>query len=81
MFAHGTRRVQDRVSDSEVFSEIFRLYCMVLFSYTVQKRESIPGTKHWIHKRKKLQDVVPGRTYALNDKNSALCNEMFPKEF
>ena len=52
-----------------------------LRSYTVQKRESIPGTKHWIHKKKKRQDVVPGRTYALNSKNSALCNEMFANPF
>ncbi|XP_046440160.1 microsomal triglyceride transfer protein large subunit-like [Daphnia pulex] len=46
--------------------------------YTVQKRESIPGTKHWIHKKKKRQDFVPGRTFKLNDQNSGFCNEMFP---
>ena len=46
-------------------------------SYTLQKKESIPGSRHWVHKKKKRQDVVPGRTYALNDKNSALCSEMF----
>lgn len=44
-----------------------------------QKHESIPGSRHWIHKKKSRQEIVPGRTYALNGKNSLLCNEMFPK--
>ncbi|KAI9556949.1 hypothetical protein GHT06_016743 [Daphnia sinensis] len=48
-------------------------------NYTVQKRESIPGTKHWIHKKKKRKDFIPGRTFKLNDQNSGFCNEMFPK--
>lgn len=48
-------------------------------NYTVQKRESIPGTKHWIHKKKKRKDFIPGRTFKLNDQNSVFCNEMFPK--
>lgn len=44
-----------------------------------QKHESIPGSRHWIHKKKSRQEIIPGRTYALNGKNSLLCNEMFPK--
>lgn len=48
-------------------------------NYIVQKRESIPGTKHWIHKKKKRKDFIPGRTFKLNDQNSGFCNEMFPK--
>lgn len=44
-----------------------------------QKHESIPGSRHWIHKKKSRQETVPGRTYALNSKNSFFCNEMFPK--
>jgi len=48
-------------------------------SHTVEKRESIPETKHWIHKRRARQEAIPGRTYVLNQKNSLLCNQMFPQ--
>lgn len=82
-FTVGAQAKIDFVSDVSFADGI--LLCLrmgqnkfVIDSVT-QKHESIPGSRHWIHKKKSKQEVIPGRTYALNGKNSLFCNEMFPK--
>lgn len=51
-------------------------YCFI-FRHNVHKTERIPGSKHKLRKSKYKAIPVPGRTYALNQKNNDLCNIIF----
>ncbi|KAK9695039.1 MTP large subunit, lipid-binding domain [Popillia japonica] len=48
-----------------------------LFRHNVYKIERIPGSKHRLRKVLYRKYTVPGKTYALNKKNSDMCNQIF----
>ncbi|XP_030757163.1 microsomal triglyceride transfer protein large subunit [Sitophilus oryzae] len=48
-----------------------------LLSYFTSKLESIPNTKHQIKFSRTRKREIPGVTYALNRKNSEMCNAIF----
>jgi hypothetical protein len=45
--------------------------------HNVHKVERIPGSKHRLRKSKYKTYHMPGKTYALNQKNNEMCNELF----
>ncbi|RZF39851.1 hypothetical protein LSTR_LSTR000499 [Laodelphax striatellus] len=48
-----------------------------VIKYNVFKVERIPGSKHKLRKSKYSIISVPGKTYALNQKNNEMCNTIF----
>ncbi|KAI4456052.1 microsomal triglyceride transfer protein large subunit [Holotrichia oblita] len=48
-----------------------------LFRHNIYKIERIPGSKHRLRKVLYRKHTVPGKTYALNKKNSDMCNQIF----
>ncbi|GJQ73200.1 hypothetical protein Trydic_g13582 [Trypoxylus dichotomus] len=48
-----------------------------LFRHNVYKIERIPGSKHRLRKVIYRKYTIPGKTYALNKKNSDMCNQIF----
>ncbi|XP_039279167.1 microsomal triglyceride transfer protein large subunit-like isoform X2 [Nilaparvata lugens] len=48
-----------------------------VIKYNVFKVERIPGSKHKLRKSKYSLISVPGKTYALNQKNNEMCNTIF----
>ncbi|XP_059476430.1 microsomal triacylglycerol transfer protein [Neocloeon triangulifer] len=45
--------------------------------HNIHKVERIPGSKHKLRKSKYKTFQVPGKTYALNQKNNEMCNSLF----
>ncbi|KAJ8915951.1 hypothetical protein NQ315_016627 [Exocentrus adspersus] len=48
-----------------------------VFRHNIFKTERIPGSKHKLRISKYKINTLPGRTYALNKKNSDMCNAIF----
>ncbi|CAG9832555.1 unnamed protein product [Diabrotica balteata] len=48
-----------------------------LFRHNIHKVERIPGSKHKMRISRYQKYVVPGTTYALNKKNTEMCNAIF----